>query len=104
MLRSLGLNTGRAIKEKINYTGKLIMLSRYEIIYRKVVLILVLVPLIFVPVAHAKSIQIGILYDGDSAQFAKLKLRGRFPVGQLVDVRCIRMENDVVIAEGIKTI
>ncbi len=49
------------------------MLSRYEIIYRKVVLILVLVPLIFVPVAHAKSIQIGILYDGDSAQFAKLK-------------------------------
>ncbi|MGD9823999.1 ABC transporter substrate binding protein [Desulfobacter sp.] len=34
---------------------------------------LVWVALIFVPVAHAKSIQIGILYDGDSAQSARLK-------------------------------
>ena len=49
------------------------MLSRYETIYKKVVLILVWVPLILVPVAYAKNIQVGILYDGDSARFARLK-------------------------------
>ncbi len=39
---------------------------------------------------------------GCTPQFAKLKLSGNFPVGHIVDVQCVRMERDFVIAEGIE--
>jgi len=41
---------------------------------------------------------------GCTPQFAKLKLDGKFPVAQLVDVRCVRIDNDVVLAEGTKAL
>jgi len=36
---------------------------------------------------------------GCTPQFAKLKLLGQAPVGQIVDARCVRRENDAIMAE-----
>ncbi|MFA5040506.1 MAG: tRNA (N(6)-L-threonylcarbamoyladenosine(37)-C(2))-methylthiotransferase MtaB [Bdellovibrionales bacterium] len=41
---------------------------------------------------------------GCTPQFAKLKLKGEAHIGDIVDARCVKMENDMVVAEVIKTL